>query len=257
MALNSFATQALRQTPGYVPYVPPKQPPFTIPPLSSVPVPPMPAGDFGAAGRPNATSEANQQAHLTALPSIYDPQRQQQKQNAQLALTPYGGYEFQKDDPSTPQDESLNLVATGKEGQLNRDAQRQVKGAQAARGELYSSFTDTAIGDAYTRLSESARGIVNQYAGNLASINQNQNAAASGYTDNLISMYGTDAQWLRDQPPVTPAAVPTAPPAAAAPTAAHSTAPIMTKQQWIMYHSKNSITPTGTYAQYYAAHGGK
>lgn len=250
MALNPFAQAALGQTPGYVPWVPPKLPAFTLPPLTSVPVPPMPPGDFGAAGRPNATSEAFTQSTIGNLPNIYNPQRAQQKERARLALTPYGGYEFQQDDPSTPQDESLNLVATGKEGQAHRDANRQVKGAQAARGELYSSFTDTAMGDAYTRISEAARGIVNQYADNLAAINKNQESDYTSNTNNLISMYGSDAQWLRDQPPVTPAAVPAA---AAAPAVAHKPPP-MTKAQWIHYHSANSITPTGTYAQYVAKH---
>lgn len=210
MALNSFATNALRSTPGYSPYKPPALPAFTLPPLASVPVPPMPAGDFGVAGRPNASAEAYAQGQLGILPTQYNPQRSLAKERAAAALTPLGGYEFQKDDPATPQDESLNLVATGKEGQAHRDAYRSVRGAQAARGALYSSFTDSAMGDAYTRISEAARGVVNQYADQLSQITQNQTQASNQITDNLVSLYGADAAWLRDNPPPPPPPAPVA-----------------------------------------------
>lgn len=271
MALNSFATQSLRSTPGYVPYKPPALPAFTLPPLAQVPVPPMPPGDFGQAGRPNASAEAYAQGQLGVLPTTYNPQRSLAKERAAAALTPLGGYEFQKDDPSTPQDESLNLVATGKEGQAHRDAYRSVRGAQAARGALYSSFTDSAMGDAYTRISEAQRGIVNQYADQLSQINQNQNQAANQITDNLVSLYGSDAQWLRDNPPPPP------PPAAAAPAATlgatgsskenptgtirpAAKAAILSWPQWAAYQQKAKrpaaqINPANFWA-YVVAHGG-
>jgi hypothetical protein len=139
--------------------------------------------------------------------------------NAQQSLAGIAGYQFQNDDPTTQQDESLQLNYDPNANINSGDRSRQT--ALEARNSVNSnlqgsSFADKAVGSALGRLSLQAQGVVNQYSSTINGLNAQYSNAVSGLMGDLVDSYGADAQYMLDNVPP-PAPVPDATAAPAAP----------------------------------------
>ena len=148
------------------------------------------------------------------------------RDNAKAALMGYGGISFKADDPSTPQDESLEIQQqTGLAGTKERAAAQGATAAGAATG-LRGRARNLMVGAALQRVSEDARNIINQYARDISGTEEGGLAYEfKARQDGLIrewgGLYGKDAtdalnEQLRQEAVQTPAA---AQAAAAAPPA--------------------------------------
>lgn len=203
---------ALRSSPGFLarPATTTIAPPTYTPPA----MPTLPAIDDSRA--PNAAARAWIGQQLGQQPQMLAAQEQSIRNRAQQALAGYGGWSFAKDDPNTPQDESLNLSfdAGAGLGEREKVAVRGVRNQANASGMLYSSFTNQNIGNAVQKLSLEAQQIANQYASDLNAATNSSYNSASRLIGQWTQLYGTDAQYLTDNPPPAPdplAGLPAAP----------------------------------------------
>lgn len=132
-------------------------------------------------------------------PGVFENMKTQMnftRDSTKAATAGFGGIKWVPDDTSTPNvDESLTPQYDP--NGIGKNERSAVQGGQQqanARGMMYSSFGDQMVGAALQRVGEQARGIINQYAGQLNTIaNQAQSTAAS-YLGTLGSLYGQDAQ---------------------------------------------------------------
>jgi hypothetical protein len=126
--------------------------------------------------------------------------------NAGTALKGYGGYQFQKDDPTTAAREDLlvDFNPNAGPGEREKGAIRGARDNANAAGMLESSFANQNIASAVQRVSLEAQAIVNQYAASINYIatdfaNQGANLAVQ-----YAGLYGQDAAWLVANPPPAP-----------------------------------------------------
>lgn len=140
---------------------------------------------------------------LGAIPGRYNPQLALARAQAEAGLAGSTGWSFGTDNPDTPQREDLQVTHNPNAplGERDRQAVMEQRAQAAARGRLYSTMTDTSIGQALQRLSEQDRQVVVQYASNLNSIygaaHQETQALVGRYTE----LYGSDALFLAQNPP--------------------------------------------------------
>jgi hypothetical protein len=113
--------------------------------------------------------------------------------NAGQALKGYGGYQFQKDDPTTAarEDLLLNFDPSRGPGEREKAAIREQQYAANASGMLESGFANQNIASAVQRVSLEAQ--ATDYA------NQGANLAMQ-----YAGLYGQDAAWLVANPPPAP-----------------------------------------------------
>lgn len=115
------------------------------------------------------------------------------------AMRGYGGVSFRQDDPNTPENESLSPVyESGQMGQNERDAAKQAQAAAATRGIQYSSGGEQLIGAALQRVSNEARQMIDQYAGDLNQLATGQLTDQTNALNQYTSLYGTDAASMID-----------------------------------------------------------
>lgn len=195
MSTNSQSA-SLQSTPGWATrpssraaYAP------TYPAWEKMPDVPALVGDANSPGYLQRQMLANQYG---ALAGRRAPILQGIRANAQQALAGYGGYQFQQDDPATPQDEGLLLDynAANAMGQRETAAYRGAANAGNSQGMLESSFTNQNIASAIQRVSLEAQQVVNQYA---ASINQTlgqYSDQAASIAGQWAGLYGSDSAFL-------------------------------------------------------------
>ena len=142
-----------------------------------------------------AASKSFIQQQIASIPSMYGGQKQIAAANASQQLAGYGGYSM---------DENGNLTYDSSQagkGQVEQQAVQGQRNQANARGTLYSSFTDTGIAQALGRLSLTAQGVVNQYAGQLAGyLGQAQSQTSSLYGQ-WAQLIGQDASFAMANPP--------------------------------------------------------
>lgn len=197
--MASLQSTALRSLPGYV------QRPVVATPTTVMPTTPdIPAApDFG--GRVNVGTAPQQQwirTQLAALPGKYAPILGTAKATAKANLAGYGGWSFKTDDPNTAYDESLDAQFNPNAG-LGEREQQEVNATSAAanaRGFGSSSFRNKAVGAALQRMNEQARGIVNQYAAQIASTLGQQQSESTALTGELVGLFGQDAAYFAENP---------------------------------------------------------
>lgn len=182
--------------------------PLSLPKLPSVP--PVFDARTGAAvptltDPSTAATKTFIQQQIAALPATYDAQKAGAASRAMQGLAGFGGYKV---------DAAGNLTYDASQagtGQLERQAvQGQRAGANAA-GTLYSSFTDTGIAQALGRLSQTAQGVVNQYADQLAGYLGQASTNATNLYGQWAGAMGQDAAFALANPPAgvaTPAPAP-------------------------------------------------
>jgi hypothetical protein len=142
-----------------------------------------------------APTKAFVQQQIAALPATYEASKQGAAANAMQGLAGYGGY-------SVDASGNLNYDASQVgSGQQERQAVQGQRSAANSTGTLYSSFTDTGIANALGRLSQTAQGVVNQYADQLAGY---LGQASTNFT-NLYGQWagalGQDASFAMQNPP--------------------------------------------------------
>jgi hypothetical protein len=131
--------------------------------------------------------------------------------NTGQALKGYGGYQFQKDDPSTAQREDLLIDFDPSRGMGEREkaAYRQSRDAANASGMLESGFANQNIASAVQRVSLEAQQIVNQYAATINNIATDYANQGANLAVQYAGLYGQDAAWLVANPPKGPVMPPT------------------------------------------------
>lgn len=204
--MASYQSGALQSAPGYAPrkaataaFTP------NMPQIGTLPTVPGLAQDASTPGYVNRQLLSQQ---LGQLPAQQQAAFTGLRSQAQQALAGYGGYQFQQDNPTTPQDESLLLNYDSSKG-LGEKGKAAYKGAAAnanAGGMLESSFANQNIASAVQRVSLEAQQVVNQYA---TAINQTATQfanQAAGIASEWAGLYGQDSAWLVQNPPPAPAA---------------------------------------------------
>lgn len=197
--MASLQSTALRSMPGYV------QRPVVATPATVMPTTPdIPtAPDFG--GRVNVGTAPQQQwirTQLAALPGKYAPVLGAAQANAKAALAGYGGWSFKTDDPGTAYNEGLDVQFNPNAGLGEREQQAMnaERSAANSRGFGSSSFANKAVGAALQRMNEQARGIVNQYAAQIASTLGQQQSEQTSLTGELVGLFGQDAAYFAENP---------------------------------------------------------
>jgi len=116
------------------------------------------------------------------------------RDTARAALMGYGGISFKGDDPSTPQDESLEIKQeTGLAGT------KEVAGAQGATSAAASSglrgrARQMMVGAALQRVSNEARAVINQYASDVNSMSTQFKDRQDELIGRWNTLYGSDAK---------------------------------------------------------------
>jgi hypothetical protein len=201
---------------AYTPlYRPPELPRISIPaPPPGVTIP----GSF-------APSEATLRDRLAKLPSLYSPRRASLRAQLMQSLAGIGGYRFGVDDPSTPEDESLNVDfdPNAPLGPRQRQAVMNARSDANARGMLYSSFADEAIGAGLGEIQRQAQAALGQYQSGLFDTFAAESNEFQDLVTSLGNLYGDAARYLQENPPPPPPEPPAPAPAPA--PAAPSTGP--------------------------------
>jgi len=130
-----------------------------------------------------------------SISARYSGLMQARQKNAAGALRGYGGISFGADDPSTPNvDESLSpSYESGRMGQNENDAYKHALATGASKGIVYSTGGEQLVGSALQRVSEEARGIVNQYASDINNLATQQLQESQGVFNTYVSLYGADS----------------------------------------------------------------
>lgn len=204
--MASYQSGALQAAPGYAPrksvtaaFAP------NIPQLGTLPNVPALANDASTPGYVARQQLGNQ---LGQLPGQQNAAFTGIQASAKQALAGYGGYQFQKDDPATPQREDLllNYDASKGMGEREKGAYRGAANQANAAGMYESSFASQNIGAAIQRVSLEAQQIANQYA---QAINQTAETYANRAADissQWAGLYGSDSAWLVQNAPPAPQA---------------------------------------------------
>ena len=117
------------------------------------------------------------------------------RDTARAALMGYGGISFKGDDPSTPQDESLEIkqeTGTGLSGTKERAAAQGATAAGAATG-LRGRARQLMVGAALQRVSNEARAVINQYASDVSSMSTQFKERQDELIGRWNTLYGSDA----------------------------------------------------------------
>ena len=115
------------------------------------------------------------------------------RDTARAALMGYGGISFKGDDPSTPQDESLEIKQeTGLTGTKERAAAQGATAAGAATG-LRGRARQLMVGAALQRVSNEARAVINQYATDVNSMSTQFKERQDELIGRWNTLYGSDA----------------------------------------------------------------
>jgi hypothetical protein len=198
----SYFSSSLRSRPGYgqrastTAYKPPT---FATPTLPTMP-------QIDDARAPGAASRAWLGQQLGQLPGLVNPRLTNIRAGAKQGLAGYGGYKFREDNPDTPEREDLILDFDGKAGPGEREKQavRGEQNAANARNMMESSFTNQNIGQALQRLSLEAQQVANQYAKAILDEQTSYASQVAQITGQWVSLYGSDSQWLMENPPPPP-----------------------------------------------------
>lgn len=115
------------------------------------------------------------------------------RDTARAALMGYGGISFKGDDPSTPQDESLEIKQeTGLAG-TKEVAGIQGATSSAAQSGLRGRARQMMVGAALQRVSNEARAVINQYATDVNSMSDQFKERQDELIGRWNTLYGSDA----------------------------------------------------------------
>lgn len=193
--MTSYRAGALQYAPSWQRM--PAPPPIpAVPSFTPVPRPAVPGGLPDGSARINAGQEQNIFDTWDTIEQRARSERVQQGVDLKEALA---GLNFKFGDKS---DGTLDVQQTNTPGIKQRQAVQSEKNQGAARGQLYSSFTDQAIGDALTRISTASSNALRQYGRNIKAINDNSIAEQASLSARLADLISDDARWAIQNPPV-------------------------------------------------------
>jgi hypothetical protein len=138
------------------------------------------------------------------LPGKYDKLRDSRKANVKLGLTGLGNYQV-GDNPDTTEVETDAVFRADKQiGDRETQAVREADSSANARGMMFSSFRDKSVGAALGRLSREAQQVITQYATDMGKLNDDQIGEENDLYGQMNTLYGSEADYLRDNPPTPP-----------------------------------------------------
>lgn len=155
-----------------------------------------------------------------ALPAKYEQLIKSRGASTKLGLTGLGNYKT-GDNPNTPEVETDAIYR--EDTRLGDRETQAVKGADNAanaRGMMFSSFRDKNVGDALGRLSREANQVLTQYATDLKKLEGDKLGEQEGLYNALETLYGDEADYLKENPPPPPETPETTQPAPAGSTPA-------------------------------------
>lgn len=188
-----------------------------------------------------------------SISARYSGLMQSRQKKAAADLRGYGGISFGVDDPATTDvDESLSpSYESGRMGQNENDAYKHALATGASKGIVYSTGGEQLVGSALQRVSEEARGIVNQYAADINNLATQQLQESQTVFNTFTSLYGSDATAALTAAAATPPKEPT--------LARYSTKPNVDPTQYNVVKAGDGsyltikisdfTTPAGTYAK--------
>ena len=135
---------------------------------------------------------------INAIPAKYDTLKVKSSSNAKLGLTGLGSY-VMGDDPSTPQIETA-YRKDNRIGDKETAAVKQADNAANARGLQFSSFRDKSVGDALGRMTREAQQVISQYAGDIGKLTGDQSAEETNLYGQMSTLYGSEADWIQQNP---------------------------------------------------------
>lgn len=180
-------------------------PTFTPIPMPALPTPPAPPStpvqNPTTLPRESFLRDQLDPTKATYLGNKYRPELQAAGRQLQSGLEGFGDYTFTEDAQGglTPEKKQ-----GGQPGRNYRDAYFDARSQAAAAGMLYSRTAEQAVGDAWHRLSEQERGLLNQYAGQESEILGRFASEFTGVTNELLGLYGSDIQYALDHPVIPP-----------------------------------------------------
>lgn len=135
---------------------------------------------------------------INAIPAKYNTLKEKSSSNAKLGLTGLGNYEM-GDDPSTPQIETA-YRKDNRIGDKETAAVKEADNAANARGLQFSSFRDKSVGNALGRMTREAQQVISQYAGDIGKLTGDQYAEETNLYGQMSTLYGSEADWIQQNP---------------------------------------------------------
>jgi len=176
-------------------------PTFTPVQMPTLPTPPpapsTPVVNPETAGRESFLRNTLDPTNAAYIGNKYRPMLQGAGRDLQAGLEGFGHYTFAEDAQGglTPQKQE-----GGQPGQLYRQSYFDARSQAAAAGMLYSRTAEQAVGDAWHRLSDQERGVLNQYADQETQILGQMAGEFTGAYSELIGLYGSDVKYALDHP---------------------------------------------------------
>lgn len=133
----------------------------------------------------------------TYIGNKYIPSIQQAGRELRAQLAPFGDYEFKEGDLGTL---TPDKKQSGQPGSLYRDSYHDARAQAAAAGMLYSRSADSAVGEAWARLSEAERNVLNQYSATVSNQISAMQSEFTGVHQALLSLYGQNVQYALENP---------------------------------------------------------
>lgn len=138
----------------------------------------------------------------TYLGNKYRPDLQAAGRDLRGSLDQFGDYDFAESPDGML---TATKKQTGQPGRAYKDSYFDQRAAAAARGMLDSRTAESAVGDAWYRLTEQERAVHNQYAATTSGILSRQADEFTGVTTELYGLYGQDIQYALENPVIPPA----------------------------------------------------
>jgi len=184
--MASAQSGGLTGVPGYV--SPPAATSPVIPPFQPVPTPGIP--DLpGGVPRVNAPAEQGLLDQFGTLDQKYKFDRQSFSEGLRNTLAGMN-YTFEQNPDGTLKINSTNIL-----GANQRKAVQDQKNAGAAKGTLYSSFTDSAIGNSLQQMGKAATEAIAQYGFNIKKSNDSYLGEAQSIGGRIGELLTDDAKW--------------------------------------------------------------
>jgi hypothetical protein len=180
-------------------------PTFTPAPMPDLPTPPAPPStpvqNPATLPRESFLRDLLDPSKATYLGNKFRPELQAAGRELRSGLEGFGDYEFTEDSLGRTKPEKEE---GGQPGRNYRDAYFDARSQAAAAGMLYSRTAEMAVGEAWHRLGEQERALLNQYAGQESEILSRMASEFTGVHNELLGLYGEDVKYALENPVIPP-----------------------------------------------------
>lgn len=180
-------------------------PTFTPVPMPDLPTPPAPPStpvqNPSTLPRESFLRDLLDPSKATYLGNKFRPELQAAGRELRSGLEGFGDYEFTEDamGRTTPKKDTNEQP-----GRNYRDSYFDARSQAAASGMLYSRTAEMAVGEAWHRLGEQERALLNQYAGQESEILSRMASEFTGVHNELLGLYGEDIKYALENPVIPP-----------------------------------------------------